>query len=191
MYREKILEGTIKVFQKKGLKFTMDDLANELSMSKKTIYQEFRDKESLFYVMVDYCFDKIKVSEQAVMDDPNLDTIQKFRKILNVMPESYQDIDFRQLYPLKEKYPKVYLQIEKRLETGWENTLGLLKEGIAQGRIRDVNPLIFKAMMEASLERFFQSDFLLANGISYQEGLDEVVDLLLNGVLINEGENKL
>lgn len=188
MNREKILEGTIKVFQKKGLKFTMDDLASELSMSKKTIYQEFRDKESLFYVMVDYCFDKIKISEQAVMDDPNLDTVQKFRRILNVMPESYQDIDFRQLYPLKEKYPKVYQQIEKRLETGWENTLSLLKEGISQGRIRDVNPLIFKAMMEASLERFFQSDFLIANGISYQEGLDEVVDLLLNGVLINKGE---
>lgn len=187
-HKEKILEGTIRVFQKKGLKFTMDDLASELSMSKKTIYQEFRDKESLFYVMVDYCFDKIKVSEQAVMDDPNLSTIEKFRKILNVMPESYQEIDFRLLYPLKEKFPAVYSRIEHRLETGWENTLKLLRDGMDQGLIRQINPLIFKAMMEAALERFLQTDYLLANGISYQEGLDQVVDILLTGVLL-EKEN--
>ena len=32
--KEKILEATIKVFNRKGLKFTMDDIASELSMSK-------------------------------------------------------------------------------------------------------------------------------------------------------------
>ena len=60
--KEKILEATIKVFNRKGLKFTMDDIASELSMSKKTIYTVFRDKESMFFAMVDYCFDKIKES---------------------------------------------------------------------------------------------------------------------------------
>ena len=46
--RETILEGTIQAFNKKGLKFTMDDIASLLGMSKKTIYTVFRDKESLF-----------------------------------------------------------------------------------------------------------------------------------------------
>ena len=32
--KEKILEATIKVFNRKGLKFTMDDIASELSMRK-------------------------------------------------------------------------------------------------------------------------------------------------------------
>ena len=50
--KEKILEATIKVFNKKGMKFTMDDIAAELSMSKKTIYTVFRDKESMFLQMV-------------------------------------------------------------------------------------------------------------------------------------------
>lgn len=52
--RQTILEGTIRAFNRKGLKFTMDDVAKELSMSKKTIYTVFRDKESLFFAMVDY-----------------------------------------------------------------------------------------------------------------------------------------
>ena len=40
--KEVILEGTIKAFNEKGLKFTMDDVAKILGMSKKTIYTVFR-----------------------------------------------------------------------------------------------------------------------------------------------------
>ena len=54
--QKKILEGTLVVFNKKGLKFTMDDLAGQLGISKKTIYTVFRDKEELFLEMVDYLF---------------------------------------------------------------------------------------------------------------------------------------
>ena len=65
-----ILEATIKAFQKKGLKFTMDDLASLLGISKKTIYTVFPDKNSLVLEMVDYCFSSIKESEQKVLQDP-------------------------------------------------------------------------------------------------------------------------
>ncbi len=182
--KEKILEGTIRVFKKKGLKFTMDDLANELSMSKKTIYKEFPDKESLYFIMVDYCFDKIKASEEEVMEEEELDCLGKFRKILSAMPDGYREIDFRQLYPLKDKYPYIYKKIERRLETGWDNTFALLDECILEGKVRPVDPLIFKTMMEASLERFLENDFLLKNGISYQAALETVVDILLEGIMI-------
>ena len=33
--------------------------------------------------------------------------MQKIHTILGVMPECYQDVDFRQLYQLKEKYPEI------------------------------------------------------------------------------------
>ena len=36
--QKNILDATLRVFDQKGLKFTMDDLAKELSISKKTIY---------------------------------------------------------------------------------------------------------------------------------------------------------
>ena len=85
--RQTILEGTIRAFNRKGLKFTMDDVAKELSMSKKTIYTVFRDKESLFFAMVDYLFDSIKESEQRVLNDESLDTLEKIRKVLGVIPE--------------------------------------------------------------------------------------------------------
>ena len=59
-----ILEATIQAFQKKGLKFTMDDLASLLGISKKTIYTVFPDKNSLVLEMVDYCFSSKKVNKK-------------------------------------------------------------------------------------------------------------------------------
>ena len=43
--KDDILEATIKAFQKKGLKFTMDDIASLLGISKKTIYTVFPDRK--------------------------------------------------------------------------------------------------------------------------------------------------
>ena len=180
--RETILEGTIRVFNRKGMKFTMDDIASELSISKKTIYTVFADKNSLVLEMVDYCFDTIKESEKRVLEDKTLDTVGKIRAILGVMPESYRDINFEQLYILRDKYPKVYKKVEKRLETGWETTIALLERGMEEGVIREIRIPILKTMMEATIEQFFKRDILVANQIAYKDALNEVVDILMSGI---------
>lgn len=192
--RQTILEGTLTAFNEKGLKFTMDDVARILSMSKKTIYTVFRDKETMFLAMVDYMFDAIKESERAIVADEKLTAKEKIRKILGVLPEGYRDVDFRQLYLLKDKYPRTYRKVEQRLETGWEQTIALLEQGMEEGVIRRVQIPIVKMMLEATLEQFFQRDILLQNKISYQEALDEVVEILVDGVskhpdtFISQGE---
>lgn len=182
--REIILEGTIKAFNRKGLKFTMDDIASELGMSKKTIYTVFSDKQSLFLNMVEYMFDRIKKSEEKVVNDDSLNTREKIRKILGVMPEGYQEVDFRQLYLLRDKYPDIYSRVEERLETGWETTIALLEQGMREGVIRKIPIPIIKMMLEASLEQFFQRDILIQNKLSYAQALQMVVDILMDGIAI-------
>ena len=126
----------------------------------------------------------IKISEQQVIEDKNLSTLEKIRAILGVMPESYKEIDFRQLYLLKDKYPKIYAQVENRLETGWETTIALMEQGMKEGVIRKVQIPIVKMMMEASLEQFFKRDILLKQEISYADALNEVVEILVEGIAV-------
>ena len=46
--RDSILDGAAKLFKQKGLKsVTMDELAKSLGMSKRTIYENFKDKDEL------------------------------------------------------------------------------------------------------------------------------------------------
>lgn len=181
----RILNETIHIFNEKGLKFTMDDIARQLHISKKTIYTVFPDKNSLISKMVDYCFDSIKKSETAILEDDTLDTIEKLRRILGVLPETYHDINFQQLYVLKDRYPKIYNKVEMRLETGWENTIFLMEKGMEEGCIRNISIPLFKSMFEAALEQFFRRDILVRNKISYQEALAEVVNILINGIYIS------
>ena len=183
--KEEILKGTIQIFNEKGLKFTMDDIAERLKISKKTLYKVFDDKEDLFLTMVDYMFDTIKESEREVIEDENLSTVEKIHKILGVLPEGYKDIDLRQLYLLKDKYPKIYKQVELRLETGWEMTIELIEQGITEGCIQPIKIPILKMMLEASVEQFFQRDILIQNKISYQDALSEVVDILMEGIIVH------
>lgn len=188
--RETILEGTLQAFNKKGLKFTMDDIASQLGISKKTIYTVFKDKNSLISEMVDYCFNSIKKSEERVLKNKKLSTVEKIRAILGVLPDGYKDIDFRQLYLLKDKYPEIYKKVEQRLETGWEKTIELIELGMEEGCIRKVKIPILKTMLEATIEQFFQRDVLIENKISYSRALDEVVNILVDGIVVHEENEK-
>ena len=76
--------------------------------------------------------------------------------------------------------------MELRLETGWEPTIQLIETGMAEGSIRPVPICLVKMMLEASIEQFFQRDVLIINGISYNEALEEVVDILVDGILVND-----
>ena len=60
--RTRILDEAARQFDKKGIKFTMDDLARSLGMSKKTIYTVFEDKKSIMIDTIDRFFDARKVS---------------------------------------------------------------------------------------------------------------------------------
>ncbi len=188
--KNKILDAVFILFRKNGMKFTMDDLAAAVGMSKKTLYQLFHDKEDLLCQMVDYCFHSIKQRELEILHDDSLNTPEKIRRILGAMPDRYYDLDFRQLYILKDKFPKAYARIEQRLENDWEATISLLHRGMEEGTIRSFSIPIFKMMFEASLEQFFQKNVLIEQEISYTDGLNEVVNLLIDGIFLPPAQEK-
>lgn len=186
--RERIMEGATTCFKDKGIKFTMDDLAETLGMSKKTIYTVFAGKDELLEAMVDHVFNSIKASEEKVLWDKNLTTVEKLRRLMGVFPDAYKDINFQGVFELREKYPEIYEVVETKLETGWEATIALLEQGMLEGSIRQISIPIFKMMFEASLEQFFQRDILQRTGISYQKALTEVVDILIDGIIADPKE---
>lgn len=112
------------------------------------------------------------------------DTVWQLRRVLGAMPEEYQTVEFQKLYVLKEKYPTVYAHVERRLESGWEETISLLEKGMREGTIRKISVPVFKTMFQSTLEQFFQQDVLIENGISYGDALREVVDIMIDGICV-------
>lgn len=183
--KTRIIEAAFKVSEKKGPKFTMNDLAKQLGMSKKTIYTVFEDKESLFFAMVDYFFDSVKEGEEKLIkSEVSLPMDVRFKHVLGVLPETTMDINYTELYTVRDKYPRVYERIQMRLESGWDLTLSLLDEGIAEGVFREVDKLVFQLTFEAAIERFLTGDELAANKANYGDVLTELVDILVDGIRV-------
>lgn len=180
--KEMIMDATLDEFNEKSLKFTMDDVAKRLQISKKTIYTLFPDKESLFLETVDYCFGAIKEEEKKIHEDDTMDIIEKIKRILIVLPERQKSVDWRQVYLTKDKFPKIYGKIEKRIETEWDSTIELLEEGISVGRLKSISIPVFKIMVESSIEGFLRNRSLIDNDISYENALKEMVDILMEGI---------
>lgn len=180
--QNKILETVLVEFNKKGMKFTMDDVSKELHMSKKTIYKEFNDKEEIFEKMVDYCFSSIKEKEKEVLADPTLSTVDRISKLLICLPDNYQNIDFRKLYLLKDKYPAIYAKVQERLESDWEDTIALIEKGMDEGVIRRMPVSVIKAMVEASIERFLSTEVLIDSNTKYQDALEVMIEIIMKGI---------
>lgn len=180
--REQILNATIDEFQDKGLKLTMNDVAKRIHISKKTLYKVFENKEELFLAVVDYTFEEIKRHEKMVLENTELDLLEKIRSLIIVLPERYKNIGLSNLYPLKELYPQVYQRTAQYLENDWDATIALLEQGIREGKLRKMPIPIVKAMVESTIQHFMSSGVLVENGITYEQGLDEMMDIIMDGI---------
>lgn len=177
-----ILDAAVTAFNAKGVKFTMDDIAKALGISKKTIYTVYTDKESLLMDLVEQGFRRIKGDEERILNDPALSTLEKIQKIIIVMPDALKNTDFSRFKEIKEKYPKIFRRIENHIESEWEPTLSLLEQGMSEGVIRPVPLYILKAMIEASIERFLEGAELSEAGLDYNAALEAMMDILIFGI---------
>lgn len=180
--KDKILEAAIEEFGKKGLKFTMDDIARNLAISKKTVYAVFENKEAMLLELADYCFADIKKSEKKILEDSNLDVLTKIEKIMIVLPERYQNIGLQNLYQLSDKYPRIYQRVGTYLSTDWDATISLLNQGIEEGKIRPIKIPVLKAMVESTIHEFFSNSILVENEIGYEEALKEMIQIIISGI---------
>ena len=179
----RILDEAARQFDKKGIKFTMDDLARALGMSKKTIYTVFEDKRSIMTDTIDRFFDEALVEEERILNDDRLTIVEQLKVIIGSVPERYTQNDLTQLYVLKEKYPSVYRHWQRCRENYWEGVGILIGRGIEQGDIRPVSLPILKTMFQATIEQFFQDDVLVKNHFSYRKALSEVASILVDGII--------
>ena len=176
--RTQILDAAAKLFQAEGLGFTMQQVAAALHISKKTIYTVYSDKEALLMGMVDMLFEKIhrRKAELAALPLP---LEERLRAVIIALPEEYAALDFRQLDALEEKYPAVAARVRRHLETGWEPTMALLEQGIAEKRIRPVNLTVLRRVLTAAFQQLLSG---ANDASSYAAELEDMMDILMNGI---------
>lgn len=179
-----IIDATIDEFNNKGMKFTMDELAKKLHMSKKTIYKLVDDKSELVIDVINYCFDLVKKEEQRIIEDESLDIIDKLKMTIICIPDRFTNLDWVKVSDAVAAYPKIYEQFKLRIDNDWEPTFELMDEAIRQKKLRPVNKELFKTMVEAGFEGVLRIRNQRETKLSYQESLEEMINIVMQGVEI-------
>jgi len=120
---------------------TMDDIAGEMGISKKTIYKFFSNKEILIEEITAQIHSEIhEIIGQIVAQDFN--AIEENYQIRKMFKEMFQSADTSPVYQLKKHYPSIFEKVMER-ERNECNTLFKknIEKGIAQGLYRKEIPV--------------------------------------------------
>ena len=180
----KIINATIDIFREKGVKFTMDDIANKLGVSKRTLYENINSKEVLLSLLVDEVFDSIKQQGQEIIENSSIDDLDKLKRLLTVIPSSYNTIDYTKIHEIKKFYPNIYEKIINRLDICWDPTEILINKCIKDGLIKKVNLNLMKSVLIGSIRNLIEDDSLHKEKLDYKDTMRNIIDIMFDGLVI-------
>lgn len=122
---------------------TMDEIAAEMGISKKTIYAHFSTKTKLIEATALYVFEKISTGIQEIRNDDK-GPIEELFEIKEFACQNLKDEKSSPQYQLQKYYPKIYSTIkEKQRHILEELTKENLQKGIKEGVYREDLPVEF------------------------------------------------
>ena len=191
--REKIIQKATEMFLNLGFKsVTMDDLAHEMGISKKTIYSHYKNKTDLVQQTA------MAMSDFIVCGIDDIVSLQK-----NPIEELYEVKKFAMLqlknekaspqYQLQKYYPEIYKMVqEMKFENMNECTVNNLQRGVSQGfyrkniNIHFISRIYFLALSEINNETIFPPQQFPKSMI-----MEDYLEYHLRGIVTDKGKEIL
>ena len=191
--RRRILAQARATFFADGYsQFTMDALAAELGMSKKTLYVHFAGKDEIIAALIDDLAAEIRADADALLRHRDLNFAEKLRGFVESMIERLSALQPRTVRDLQRFAPKLYAKIEAMRGENVPYIFGRFVEaGQAEGMVRASLPPVFAIefflhamqglMNPATLERL---------RLAPREVVPMAIDVFFGGLLTNAGRKE-
>ena len=133
--KDKTINKAKEMFLKLGFKsITMDDIACEMCISKKTIYKYFSNKDILIEESIDLLHKEVKETMDAIISK-NYNAIEENFEIKRMFREMFKSAESSPIYQLKKHYPDIYnkvlnIQVSICEDCFRKNILKGIKEGL-------------------------------------------------------------
>jgi Transcriptional regulator len=147
--RDKIITTAMEAFAQKGIRHVkMDDVAKELGISKRTLYEIFDKKEDLLYEGVKFYLGDRRTQMEV--------KAQECKNVMEIILQAYKlkVEEFRQTNPCfytdLVKYPKVARYLAQQNQQMLTNMTKFIERGIEEGFFRkEVNPELVARLFDA------------------------------------------
>lgn len=180
--KQRIVTETIHQIQTKGFTFTISDLAKQLAVSKRTIYEHFSSKDEIVDEVICNVIESIQEKEKNIAEDDTLQIVEKIRLILICIPQQFTFMDARLLVELKKHHYYQWLKLDQFLREGWSTVIGLIEEGMREGSIRKIQIPFFIEVYLGALNRIYDPMFIEKSDYTLGSMLESIMDMLLYGI---------
>ncbi len=155
-----IVDKSCKLFQKYGIKsVSMDDIARECGISKKTLYESVKDKHELVKYVIDSEYSKDSHAPHNV-DFTNLNAVDILFIVYKSAIDFFKEFNLSMEYDLQKYYPDLYAKnIKRRREHIYQKMVMNMEQGRKEGSFRkDFNIDIIARLHLLKIEGLLQSD---------------------------------
>ncbi len=187
--KEHILAAAQALFFKKGIRsVSVDEIASALKMSKKTIYEYFKNKDDIVLELVkSHIHFHQKEIEKLIKKSDNI--IEETLAIVKCSSEMMEQINPNVFEDLKTTYPKAWNYLEEFKKTFIIATITKgLQKGQKQRLIRkDINVKLMAYLRLIQINLLFQTDILREFNMSVNELQNQLTKHFLYGIATEKG----
>ena len=187
---QRIVEAGRQHFFAHGVRsVTMDDLAEELGMSKKTLYAAFPSKLDLLRAVLLEKFRSVEADLDQVMAAVSKDVLGALHQLLACMQRHAGEIQPPFVRDIRREAPEVFKMIEERRRKLIQRYFGrIFEEGRRAGIIRkDIPTRLMIEMLVGVTESIMNPPKMAELGLTPKTGYVSVVTVMLEGLLTEKG----
>ena len=187
--RQRILDQSEKMFMKLGIRsITMDDLARNLGISKKTIYQYFKDKDDLVHQMCENHFTCEK-NEWERIEAESENALQQLVLMVKFFLNEAGQVNPSLLYDLQKYHPKSWALFNDTKRFDHRASIErLLIRGISDGLFRpEINTKILSQFRMVSVEMGFDHNAFSPAEFHPIEVQIALLDVFVRSILNKKG----
>jgi TetR/AcrR family transcriptional regulator, cholesterol catabolism regulator len=187
--KERIIAKAREQFFRYGVKsVTMDDIASELGISKKTIYQHFEDKDAIVHQLMLTEMENDKCDWEA-LSESSKNVIEKTVKSMDIFKQVFSEINPSTFFDIKKYHPKTWELFQEHKQNFILGSIRQdLLEGIEQGFFRpEIKVDILAKMRMEQVELGFDPQMFPPNKFSIIEVELTMLDHFIRGVLTEKG----
>jgi TetR/AcrR family transcriptional regulator, cholesterol catabolism regulator len=187
--KDKILIGAETLFMKYGIRsVSMDDIARQLSVSKKTLYQHFADKDELVTMMSQKHMER-DVKEYDAIAKGSENSIDELNKISLQIKCDMEDMNPSLLFDLQKFHPKAWaLWLDHKNDFIKNSIVRNLKQGINEGYFRaEINPEMMGISRLILIEAAFDGNLFPRDKFNLVDIQSQFFDHFVYGLCTDKG----
>jgi len=186
---ERILAESLKLFKKNGIRsISMDDVAKELGMSKKTIYQYVENKQDLVAMVLSYMHEK---ESTACIDGDvkNMNAIDILLAVSRNVSKQMKDLNPINAFELQKYYPAIFREfVIKKRDHVFAQVKQNFTQGIAEGIYRnDLDIDLVARLYIQKLVDVHDPEFLSSVNFGFEKVFQVMFDNHIRGIANAEG----